>query len=281
MRHRRNGLTNVTTIIDRGCGACMAVAMINKAAIVTGGAGGIGRATAQLFAQQGARVAIFDRDETGGQQTVEQIQANCGVAIFVRTDVSLAQDVEAAMTRTVREYGRLDVIFNGAGLSGRQWGDGPTADCTEEAWDRVLAINLKSVFLGCKYAIREMLKAGGGAIVNLSSVLGLVGGDEDFATHAYAASKGGIISLTRSIAAYYAPQKIRANVICPGLIATPMSRRAQTNEAIRARLSELQPLTGDFGQPIDVAQAALYLASDQAKFVTGTVLTVDGGWTVK
>ncbi len=252
----------------------------NKVAVVTGGAGGIGRATAQLFAQEGAHVAIFDWDDAGGQQAIEEIQAQGARAIFVRTDVSLAGDVEAAVKRTVQEFGRLEVIFNCAGLSGRKWGDGPTADCTEEAWDRVLAINLKSVFLGCKYAIREMLKAGG-AIVNLSSVLGLVGGDEDFATHAYAASKGGIISLTRSIAAYYAPQKIRANVICPGLIATPMSRRAQTNETIRARLGELQPLTGDFGQPIDVAQAALYLASDQAKFVTGTVLTVDGGWTVK
>jgi NAD(P)-dependent dehydrogenase (short-subunit alcohol dehydrogenase family) len=259
----------------------MAAVMINKVAIITGGAGGIGRATAQLFAQAGAHVAIFDRDDIGGQQTVEEVQANGGMAIFVKTDVSLAQDTEAAVKRTIEEFGRLDVIFNGAGLSGRKWGDGPTADCTEEAWDRVLAINLKSVFLGCKYALREMLKTGGGAIVNLSSVLGLVGGDEDFATHAYAASKGGIISLTRSIAAYYAPQKIRANVICPGLIATPMSQRAQSNEAIRARLNDLQPLTSDFGQPIDVAQAALYLASDQSKFVTGAVLTVDGGWTVR
>ncbi len=252
-----------------------------KVVVVTGGASGIGRATARLFAHEGARVAILDRDEPSGQQTVEEIQASGGAAVFIRADMSLAQDVAAAMSRTVQEFGRLDVIFNGAGLSGRRWGDGPTADCTEEAWDRVMAINLKSVFLGCKYAIPEMMKVGGGAIVNLSSVLGLVGGDADFATHAYAASKGGIISLTRSIAAYYAPQKIRANVICPGLIATPMSQRVQADEAIRARLNELQPLTGDFGQPIDVAQAALYLASDQSKFVTGAVLTVDGGWTVK
>jgi NAD(P)-dependent dehydrogenase (short-subunit alcohol dehydrogenase family) len=259
----------------------MAAGMINKVAIVTGGASGIGQAAALLFAQEGARVAIFDLDGTGGERAVEVIRSNGGAAIFVRTDMSLAQEVESAVKRAVEEFGRLDVIFNGAGLSGRKWGDGPTAECTEAAWDRVLAINLKSVFLGCKYAILEMLKVGGGAIVNLSSVLGLVGGDEDFATHAYAASKGGIISLTRSIAAYYAPQHIRANVICPGLIATPMSQRAQSNEVIRARLSELQPLTNDFGQPIDVANAALYLASDQAKFVTGAVLTVDGGWTVK
>jgi NAD(P)-dependent dehydrogenase (short-subunit alcohol dehydrogenase family) len=259
----------------------MAAAMINKVAIVTGGASGIGRATALLFAHEGARVAIFDLNETNGQQTVAEIRSSGGNAIFVQTDVSVALDVETAVKRTVEELGRLDIIFNGAGLSGRKWGDGPTADCTEEAWDRVLTSNLKGVFLGCKYSIREMLKIGGGAIVNLSSVLGLVGGDKDFATHAYAASKGAIISLTRSIAAYYAPQKIRANVICPGLIATPMSQRAQSNKAIRARLSDLQPLTGDFGQPLDVAQAALYLASDQSKFVTGTVLTVDGGWTVK
>jgi NAD(P)-dependent dehydrogenase (short-subunit alcohol dehydrogenase family) len=252
-----------------------------RVAIVTGGASGIGQSTAELFAQEGAQVAIFDQDEAGGRKSAQEIQASGGTAIWVRTDLSLAHDVEAAVKRTVEEFGRLDVIFNGAGVSGRKWGDGPTADCTEEAWDRVLAINLKSVFLGCKYAILEMLKVGGGAIVNLSSVLGLVGGDADFATHAYAASKGGIISLTRSIAAYYAPQKIRANVICPGLIATPMSQRAQSSEAIRARLSDLQPLTSDFGQPLDVAQAALYLASDQSKFVTGTVLTVDGGWTVK
>ncbi len=252
----------------------------HKVAIVTGGASGIGRATAQTFAKEGARVAILDINIEGGNQTVDAIRSNGGEALFIQTDVSLANDVKAAMEQTVAKFGRLDVIFNGAGLSGRRWGDGPVADCTEEAWDHVLVINLKSVFLGCKYAIPEMLKVGGGAIVNLSSVLGLVGGDADFATHAYAASKGGIISLTRSIAAYYAPQHIRANVICPGLIATPMSQRAQSDERVRARLKDLQPLTGDFGQPEDVAHAALYLASDQAKFVTGTVLTVDGGWTV-
>ena len=253
----------------------------HKVAIVTGGASGIGQATAELFAREGARVAIFDVNAAGGHATAEQIKSADHEALFIQTDMSVAGEVESAVRRVVEQYDRLDIIFNGAGLSGRKWGDGPAADCTEEAWDRVLAINLKSVFLGCKYAIPEMLKGGGGAIVNLSSVLGLVGGDADFATHAYAASKGGIISLTRSIAAYYAPQHIRANVICPGLIATPMSQRAQSDEAIRARLSDLQPLTGDFGQPIDVAQAALYLASDRSKFVTGTVLTVDGGWTVK
>ena len=126
-----------------------------------------------------------------------------------------------------------------------------------------------------------MMQQGGGAIVNLASVLGLVGGDEDFSTHAYAASKGAVISLTRSMASYYAPHHIRANVLCPSLIATAMSKRAQTNDHIIGRLPSLQPLTSDFGTPEDVAQAALYLLSDNAKFVTGAVLTVDGGWTVR
>jgi NAD(P)-dependent dehydrogenase (short-subunit alcohol dehydrogenase family) len=255
--------------------------LTGKTAFVTGAGSGIGAATARLLAAEGAQVAVVDLDGENGQATVQTIREAGGEALFVQTDMSLAAEVEAAVEQTVKHFGRLDILCNVAGLSGRRWGDGPTADCTEEAWERVMTINLKSVFLGCKYAIPEMLKLGGGAIVNISSVLGLVGGDADFATHAYAASKGGIISLTRAIATYYAPQHIRANVVCPGLIATPMSQRAQANPAIRARLAELQPLRGDFGQVEDVAQAILYLASDQAAFVTGAVLPVDGGWTAR
>jgi len=178
------------------------------------------------------------------------------------------------------EKGRLDVLFNGAGISGRRLGDGPVHEATEEAWDAVLAGNLKSVFLCCKHAVRLMLERGG-SIVNLASVLALVGGDEDFATHAYAASKGGIVALTRAIAVTYAARGIRCNAVAPGLIATPMSARAQADPGIRARLPELQPLTGDFGRPEDVAAAALYLASDESRFVTGAVLPVDGGWTAR
>ena len=143
----------------------------------------------------------------------------------------------------------------------------------------MLDANLKSVFLCCRQAIPRLRAAGGGAIVNVSSVLGLVGGDDDFATHAYATSKAALIGLTRAMAVTYAKEGIRANVVCPGLIATPMSERAQGDERIRARLAELQPLTGDFGRPEDVAQATLYLAT--APFVTGAVLTVDGGWTAR
>src|SRR5262249_26792135 len=152
---------------------------------------------------------------------------------------------------------------------------GPVEDCSEEAWDAVLDTNLKSVFLCCREAIPRLRAAGGGAIVNVSSVLGLVGGDQDFATHAYAASKAGVIGLSRAIAVHYAREGIRCNVVAPGLVATPMSERAQADERIRARLPGLQPLTGDFGAPGDVAGAVLYLAT--APFVTGAVLTVDGG----
>lgn len=252
-----------------------------QCAIVTGAGGGIGRATALLFAGCGAKVAAVELNPESGADTAREIDERGGESIFIETDVTDSKSVQAAFEEVSRTFGGPDILFNVVGVSGRRWGDGPVGDCTEEAWDRLMDINLKSVFLCCKYAVRAMIERGGGSIVNLSSVLGLVGGDRDFATHAYAASKGGIISLTRSIASYYAPQHIRANVICPALIETPMSLRAQSNPAIRERLHDLQPLTGDFGKPEDVAHAALYLASPQAAFVTGTVLTVDGGWTVR
>jgi len=177
------------------------------------------------------------------------------------------------------ELERLDALVCTHGISGRSLGDGPVDACTEEAWDAVLDANLKSVFLYAKRALAPLRANRGGAIVALSSALGLVGGDADFATHAYAASKAGVIGLIRAMAVTYAPDGIRCNVVAPGLIATPMSRRAQDDPRISARLPELQPLTGDFGTPEDVAAACLYLAT--APFVTGAVLTVDGGWTAR
>ena len=223
-------------------------------AVVTGAAGGIGSAVAAAFADAGFDVVGLDREQA---------------------DLSHADEVGRAFA----ELDRIDALFNGAGISGRPLGDGPVESCTEDAWDTVLATNLKSVFLCCRAAIPKLRAAGGGAIVNLASVLALVGGDEDFATHAYATSKAGIVGLTRAMAVTYAPEGIRCNAIAPGLIATPMSARAQGDERIRARLPKLQPLTGDFGRPEDVAQAAVYLAT--APFVTGAVLTVDGGWTAR
>jgi NAD(P)-dependent dehydrogenase (short-subunit alcohol dehydrogenase family) len=237
--------------------------LAGKVGLVTGAAGGIGAAVARAFEEAGAdilRVDCVEGDET-----------------YV-CDVTHSAEVEAAINATLERYGRLDVVFNGAGISGRGMGDGPVDACTEEAWDTVLETNLKSVYLCSKHAIPVLRRSGGGAIVNLSSVLGLVGAT-DFATHAYAASKGGIVALTRAMAVSYAPEHIRCNVICPGLIDTPMSERARRDPHIQTRLAELQPLTGEPGRPEDVAGAALYLAT--APFVTGAVLTVDGGWTAQ
>ena len=256
-------------------------ALAGKVAFVTGIGSGIGRAAAQLFASEGARVAGIDINEETATETINHIRSSGGKATFWQADLTQHDAVADAFGAIHKTYGNIDVAFNVVGASGRRHGDGPVHACTEAGWDWTLDVNLKSIFLCSKYLVQNMLDNGGGAIVNLASVLGMVGGDEDFGTHAYATSKGAVISLTRSIASYYAPKGIRANVVCPSLIATEMSKRAQTNDHIKARLKTLQPLTADFGTPEDVAQAALYLLSDQSKFVTGAVLTVDGGWSVR
>jgi len=212
-------------------------------AIVTGSRGGIGSATTSAFEDAGFEVHGLDLDDA-----------------FPALD-------------------RIDTLVCAHGISGRRLGDGPVDACTEEGWDAVLDANLRSVFLYAKRAIPLLRANGGGSIVTVSSALGLVGGDRDFATHAYAASKSGLIGLTRAMAVTYAPEGIRCNVVAPGLIETPMSARAQSDPGIRARLAHLQPLTGWFGAPEDVARACLYLAT--APFVTGAVLSVDGGWTAQ
>jgi NAD(P)-dependent dehydrogenase (short-subunit alcohol dehydrogenase family) len=238
----------------------MACALTGLAAIVTGAAGGIGSAVVRAFEEAGADVAGIDREQA---------------------DLTKPGEVEAAVRTAVERLGRLDIVFTGHGISGRRLGDGPVHECTEAGWDAVLDANLKSVFLVCKHTVPVLLATGGGSIVNLSSVLGLVGGDEDFATHAYAASKGAVVSLSRAIAVTYAPRNVRCNVLCPGLVRTPMSDRARHDPRIVARLPELQPLVGDFLEPEDVAQAALFLASPASRFVTGAVIPVDAGWTAR
>jgi len=256
--------------------------LAGRVAIVTGAGSGIGRAAALLFAAEGAKVALLSRTAETGETAAAEANISAafgGEAVFVRTDVTQPDQIEAAVAGTVAHWGRLDAIFNAAGISGRRFGDGPTADCTLDGWQTTLDANLTSIFLCSKAAIPRLIEGGGGAIVNLASVLGMVGGDEHFATHAYAASKGGIIALTRAIARYYAPQRVRANVVAPGLIRTTMSLRAQSDPEIIAELPRLQPLTGDFGTAEDVAAAALYLAAPESAFVTGVVLPVDGGWT--
>ena len=238
-----------------------------KVAIVTGAGSGIGKSAAILFAKEGAKVACADI--TGAEAaTAEQIGPN---ALAVRTDVSSTADVKAMVDATVAKFGRLDIIFNNAGIEGRQ---APTADYGEDDFDRVIAINLKGVFLGMKYAIPQMLKSGGGSIINTSSVAGLVGLPNIVA---YCASKGAVVQMSKTAALEYATQKIRVNAICPGVIWTPMVQRFSGGSAAgREAMGEMEPV-GRLGTPEEVAALVLYLASDEAAFVTGTAIPIDGG----
>ena len=243
-----------------------------KVAIVTGAASGIGRATAILFASEGAKVVLADWDERQGSRVADELREAGHDAVFVRVDVSRPEDVEGMISTAVERYARLDVLFNNAGIEGEQ---APTADCTLDNWERVINVNLKGVFLGMKYGIPAMLRGGGGAIINNASVAGIVG----FAgIPAYCASKGGVIQLTKAAALEYAKQGIRVNVICPGVIWTPMVERftAQSDETRKA-LESLEPV-GRFGTPEEVARLALFLASDDSTFCTGAPFIVDGGF---
>ncbi len=243
----------------------------NKIALVTGAGSGIGRATALVFAREGAKVVVADIVVEGGQETVQQIEAAGGEAIFVKADVSQAADVEALVTQTVETYGRLDCAFNNAGIEG---GVKPTIDCTEEEFDRTIAVNLTGVWLCMKYELQQMLSQGGGAIVNTASVAGLVGfpGLPD-----YVASKHGVVGLTKTAALEYAKSGIRVNAVCPGVIQTPMVERgAQLSPGFDELAVSMEPV-GRFGQPSEIGEAAVWLCSDAASFVTGHPMVVDGG----
>ncbi len=250
----------------------MAGELEDKVALVTCAAAGIGRASALAFAGGGARVMVSDVVVDGGEETVGQIQANGGEATFVRADVSQTADVEALVRQTVETYGRLDCAHNNAGIEGDM---AATADCAEANWDRTIAINLKGVWLCMKHEIPQMLQQGGGAIVNTSSVAGLVG----FANlPAYVATKHGVAGLTRTAAIEYAEQGIRVNAVCRGVIQTAMIDRIVGGDAeAEAQFTALEPV-GRMGSPAEVAQAVVWLCSDAASFVTGVAMPVDGGF---
>jgi NAD(P)-dependent dehydrogenase (short-subunit alcohol dehydrogenase family) len=247
--------------------------LAGKRALITGGGSGIGRAMALLFAHEGAAVAVVDLDEAGGEAVAGMIEEKGGQAIFVRCDVTQAQDCLSAVRRTVDELGGLDILINNAGIIRRA----TVLDTTEEEWDRVMAVNVKSIFLFSKVAVPVMVRAGGGVIINTGSGWGLVGGRRAVS---YCASKGAVVNMTRAMALDHGEQNIRVNCICPGDTDTPMLRdeARQLGETDERFLEEAaqRPLRR-VGRPEDIAQAALYLASDGASFVTGTALVVDGG----
>lgn len=245
----------------------------NKVAIITGAGGGIGRATALLFAEEGAKIVVADCVFEAGNQTVSLIKENKGEATFVEIDVTKASDAERMVRRTLDEYGKLDILFNNAGTGGAF---APVIDYPEDDWDRVISVNLKGVFLCSKYSLRAMLEAGKGVIINNASAAGLVGVR---LIAGYSASKGGVVQLTKTMALEYASKNIRVNCICPGLVNTPLLFGIG-EEAIRNLSKKAQPL-GRLCEPEEIARAALYLASDESSFVTGAVLVVDGGWTAK
>lgn len=243
-----------------------------KVILITGIGSGIGRATAMIFAQEGAKVVGADVNQEKGLEVIEAIKRAGGEAVFVKADVSETSDVKRLVEKALI-YGRIDVLFNNAGVELVK----KLKDETEEEWDRIIKINLRSVFLCCKYVIPEMIKRGGGVIINNSSVAGLVGSFSP----AYSASKGAIIALTKTLAVELAPDNVRVNCICPGAIETPMLHRVLEKqgdpELIRRERIKSYPM-GRFGKPEEVAQTALFLASDESSFMTGAVVVVDGGF---
>jgi NAD(P)-dependent dehydrogenase (short-subunit alcohol dehydrogenase family) len=246
-----------------------------KVAIVTGGSAGIGRATAVAFGAQGAKVVVASRREQESQETLEQIRAAGSEGIYVQTDVSSAGDVESLINTTIEVYGRIDILVNNAGIVGQI---GLTPEITEENWDRVIDINLKGVWLGMKYAIPHMLRQGGGSIVNVSSVLGLIGST---IVTPYVAAKHGILGLTKSVALEYAKSGIRVNAVCPGGVFTDMiDTDFMKQPGVMEGLIANHPI-GRLGTVDEIASSIVWLSSDQAGFVTGVSLAVDGGWTAQ
>jgi len=244
--------------------------LAGKVALITGAGSGIGRATALLFAREGAKIVVSDVIPQGGDETVDMIKKDGGQAVFAEADVARWADVQRMVQVALDTFGRLDILYNNAGIMGKYI---MTGDTPEETWDRIIATNLKGVFLGSKCAIPVMLRQGGGVIVNTASTAGMIGLP---GLPAYCASKAAVIQLTKTMALEYADKNIRVNCICPGGITTPMAAGYDADNPPPFKQSQAMRR---FGQPEEVAKVALYLASDDSSFVTGSSAVVDGGWT--
>jgi NAD(P)-dependent dehydrogenase (short-subunit alcohol dehydrogenase family) len=253
----------------------MAGALQGKAILVTGGGSGIGRATSIRLAQEGAKVMIADYVPAGAEQTVKMIKDAGGTASCVAADVSVTKQVEMVVAKTVETYGRIDGAYNNAGIEGKM---SDTVAHTEENFDRIIAINLKAVWLCMKYELPQMLKQGGGSIVNTASVAGLVAFE---GLSAYCASKHGVIGLTKTAALEYAQKNIRVNCVCPGVINTPMvARMVDSGGMNESDLTAGEPV-GRMGKPEEIGEGVVWLLSDAASFVTGHSLAIDGGWVAR
>jgi NAD(P)-dependent dehydrogenase (short-subunit alcohol dehydrogenase family) len=241
------------------------------------GSSGIAEATALLAGREGYKVFIASLDEL----QCRDLSARIGRSAYVAGDLRDPSFGDGTLSNCLKEFGRVDALFNVAGASGRSFGDGPVHECSVEGWDKTFEANAKPTFLMCRAAVRHWLEAGrGGAILNMASVLAFSPEPRYFSTHAYAASKGAVISMSRSMAAHYAPNGIRVNVIAPSLVKTPMSARAQSDPELLEFIRRKQPLSNGLLEPADVAETALFLLSEGARHVTGQVVAVDAGWSV-
>ena len=246
----------------------------DKVALITGAASGIGRESARLFASEGARVVVVDVHDGEGAATVDLVRADGGEATYVHADVSKSADCERMVAAAEETFGKLDVLFNNAGIMHAKDDDAVATD--EAVWNLTLAVNLKGVFLGCKHGIPALRRAGGGSVINTASFVALLGAATP--QIAYTASKGGVLAMTRELAVIHARENIRVNALCPGPLRTELLMKVLDTEAKRQRRLVHVPM-GRFGEASEIARAALFLASDDASFVTGATFTVDGGIT--
>ena len=250
--------------------------LADKVTIITGGGGGMGRVAARMFAAQGARVVVAEFAEAAGQETVDLVRADGGEATFVKVDVSNEGSARGMVDHALTTYGRLDVLYNNAGVMPEA--DHSVTDTEVDVWDQVMAVNVRGVFLGCKFAIPAMEAAGGGSIINIASFVALLGCSVP--QDAYTASKGAILSLTRSLAVQFGPKGIRTNAICPGPVETPLLMDWLVKDEAAKQLRLARNPTGRFGKPEEIVSLALYLASDESRWTNGASLVVDGGISV-